>query len=232
MKNSFPFWTTTIIHAFLCVRSDGEELRSEALWEGQANVCDWPSRLWPSAPFSYWGYTCTVSRHGHLSNPNQPPCLIRCPKAFSWCCFLAESLNMSCYYQIDQKSVTCEWSGTFGSPTQPELSLIFRRWRHHTAGKPWCEQFKVNLPPFPSVTELFTPVWEYLAQLPPTSSQPRWKTLWWTLRSGLSLSPYFFLMQVRDYCQCCNSRWYHMLKCVSALSQTFSACINCPRLHC
>lgn len=157
MKNSFRFvGTITIIHAFLCVRSDGEELRSEALWEGQASVCHWPSRLWPSAPFGYSGYTRTVapiSRHGHLSNPNPPPCLIGYPKAISWCCFLAVRLNMSCYYQIDQDSVTCEWSETFESPTEPELSLIFRRWRRHTAGRLWCEQFNVNLSPFSSVAE-------------------------------------------------------------------------------
>lgn len=155
MKKLFPFcWTITIIHAFLCVRSDSKELRSEALWEGQASVRHWYSRLSPSASFSYSGYTRTVapiSRHGHLTNPNQPPCLKRHPKAFSWCCFLAENLNMSCYYQIEEHSMTCKWSETFGSPTKPELSLIFRRWRHHIAGRFWCEQFKVNLSPFPSV---------------------------------------------------------------------------------
>ncbi|XP_056888724.1 uncharacterized protein LOC130525702 isoform X2 [Takifugu flavidus] len=39
---------------------------------------------------------------------------------------IQESLNMFCYYQIDQYSVTCNWSETFRSPTEPELSLIFR----------------------------------------------------------------------------------------------------------
>lgn len=35
----------------VCVRSDSEELRPEAMWEGQSSVCHRPSRLWPSSSF-------------------------------------------------------------------------------------------------------------------------------------------------------------------------------------
>lgn len=69
-----------------------------------------------------------------------------------------------------------------------------------------------------------------LTQQLPSASQPRWP-LWWTLRSGLSLSPWFFTMQVCDDRLCCNSEWCRMLECVSPRSQTLPACINCPRLH-
>lgn len=96
----------------------------------------------------------------------------------------------------------------------------------------WSERVKVNLSFSPPPVRIsFTPVRRSLTQQLPSASQPRW-ALWWMLRSGLSLSPWSFTMQVCDDHLCCNSEWCRLLRGVSPLSQTLPACINCPRLHC
>nr|AAR25690.1 class I helical cytokine receptor number 27 [Tetraodon nigroviridis] len=61
---------------------------------------------------------CIEDRKVCVMNPQD--CGPRSPSA------IEQSLNLSCYYQIAQSSVTCEWSETSASVGLPEVSLIFR----------------------------------------------------------------------------------------------------------
>lgn len=47
--------------------------------------------------------------------------------AVALCCFPAETLNVSCCYQMSLRSLTCEWSQESNSHTESHVSLIFSR---------------------------------------------------------------------------------------------------------
>lgn len=187
-------------------------------------MCGWSPRLWPSVPFSNREYAHTrVVPKNTWAKPSKAN--VETPLLTLSCYPGAVFLQRAWTCPVTTRSLRPPWRVS-GARLQP----LWGSWTSHSSsgGKErtycdtgqwvWSQWVPVNLSSCPSVRIKFTPVGRSLTQQRPSASQPG-EAPWWTLRSGLSLSPWFFTMQVCDHHLCCNSgAMPHAQVCVCVLS--------------